>query len=190
MTARRAALLIPLAVLTLALLAGVWFFQAQSATRAGFPAPDFTLRDLAGTTHRLSDLRGRVVFLNVWATWCPPCREEMPAMQRLYERLRSQDFVMLAVSEDEGGPAVVAKFVQEMGLTFPVLLDPEGIVPRLYGLTGFPETFVIDRNGMVVRHVIGPEDWDSDAVYEFFLGLLRPPSRGGSEAGGSDPSAR
>lgn len=183
MTARPAALIVPVALLVAALLLGLWYYQAQSATRAGFPAPDFTLRDLTGKPYRLGDLRGRIVFLNVWATWCPPCREEMPAMERLYQRLRHTDFVMLAVSEDEGGAAVVGPFVEEAGITFPVLLDPEGIVPRRYGVTGFPETFVIDRNGFVIRHVIGPEDWDSDAVSAFFLGLLRETGQGNVDAG-------
>jgi len=187
MTPRPAALLAPLAVLVVALVLGVWYFRAQSATRAGFPAPDFTLRDLSGTTYRLADLRGRVVFLNVWATWCPPCREEMPSMERLFQRLRGKDFVMLAVSEDEGGAAAVGPFVQETGITFPVLLDPEGVVARQYGITGFPETFIIDRDGLVVHHVIGPEDWDSDGVYAFFLELLRPPGHAGTAAGASVP---
>lgn len=186
MTARPAAVVAPLAVLLIALLVGLWFYRAQSATRAGFPAPVFALQDLSGKTHRLSDLRGKIVFLNVWATWCPPCREEMPSMERLYQRLRGTDFAMLAVSEDEGGAAVVGQFVQETGITFPVLLDPEGLLPRRYGITGFPETFVIDRNGLVIRHVIGPEDWDSDGVYAYFLDLLRRPAddSGAPRAGG------
>lgn len=172
MIARPAALLVPVGVLLVALVAALGYHSLQRRTRTGFPAPDFTLPDLGGRSHRLSDLRGRVVFLNVWATWCPPCREEMPAMERLYRRFRNRDFAMLAVSADEDGAAAVGPFVEALGLTFPVLLDPDGLVVRRYGITGFPETFIIDRQGQVVHHVVGPADWDSEAVDAFLLQLL------------------
>lgn len=162
----------PIGFLLIALGAAFYYQQQQAAGRAGFPAPDFVLRDLGGQSHRLSNLRGKVVFLNVWATWCPPCRMEMPSMERLYRRLRGRDFAMLAVSEDEAGHAAVRPFVEEMGLTFPVLLDQDGVVPQRYGVTGYPETFIIDRDGKVIQHTIGPEDWDRDQVHQFFIRLL------------------
>jgi len=127
--------------------------------RAPGLAPDFAVTDLHGQAVRLSAFRGKVVFLNLWATWCEPCREEMPAMQRLYERLHDRDFQLLAVSQDEEGRRTVEPFVREMSLTFPVLVDPEHQVGDRYGITGYPETFLIDRNGRVVEHVIGPRDW-------------------------------
>jgi peroxiredoxin len=164
---------VPFSLLLIALAAAFYYQQRQAAGRAGFPAPDFALRDLDGRTHHLSDFRGKVVFLNLWATWCPPCRMEMPSMERLHQRLRGKDFVMLAVSEDESGAAAVQPFVQEMGLTFPVLLDPEGAVPPHYGVTGYPETFLIDRSGRVINHTIGPENWDSESVYQFLLQMLQ-----------------
>jgi peroxiredoxin len=126
-------------------------------------APDFAVTDLQGRTVRLSALRGNVVVLNLWTTWCPPCREEMPSMERLYTRLRGKRFSLLAVSQDEDGRKAVEPFVRELGLSFPVLVDPERQVGERYGVWGYPETFVIDRNGYVVERVIGPRDWASPA---------------------------
>ncbi len=126
-------------------------------------APDFTSQDMHGQAVGLSALRGRVVLINLWATWCPPCREEMPSMQRMYDRLKGPDFELLAVSEDEGGKDLVEPFVRDMKLTFPVLLDPEHEVGDRYGVWGYPETFVLDRSGRVVERVIGPRDWDAPA---------------------------
>jgi len=163
-------------------LFGVFYYQREQATgRVGFPAPDFTLRDLNGRSYRLSALRGKVVFLNIWATWCPPCRMEMPSMELLHRRLQGRDFIMLAVSEDEGERTGVRAFVDEMKLTFPVLLDPEGKLPPRYGVTGYPETFVIDRNGHVVEHFIGPEDWATEEAFRFFSGLLDETAMSGGQ---------
>jgi peroxiredoxin len=119
-------------------------------------APDFAVTDLDGKAVRLSAFRGKVVLLNLWATWCPPCREEMPTMERLHQRLKDQDFVLLAVSQDEEGKRVVEPFVRELGITFPVLVDPEHQVGDRYGVWGYPETFLIDRTGMIVERIIGP----------------------------------
>jgi peroxiredoxin len=164
--------LIPALALAVVIGAVAWLEVSQQKPRTGYEAPDFSLPDLSGATHRLSEYRGKVVFLNLWATWCPPCRMEMPAMERLHQRMQGRDFVLLAVSEDEGGLQAVAPFVGELGLTFQVLLDPQGSVSPRYGVTGYPETFIIDRNGHVVQHVIGPEEWDSDAMVRYFLALL------------------
>jgi peroxiredoxin len=124
-------------------------------------APDFSLVDLEGRAVRLSALRGKVVLVNVWTTWCPPCREEMPSMDRLYRALESEGFALLAVSQDDQGRAVVDAFVREVPVSFPVLLDPERQVGSAYGVWGYPETFVIDREGLIVERVIGPRDWDT-----------------------------
>jgi peroxiredoxin len=163
---------VPLAIVAAGLLVATWV-QSRTGKRTGFPAPDFVLPDLAGHMHRLSDFRGKIVFLNVWATWCSPCRMEMPAMEKLYRRLQSEDFVMLAVSQDEDGRPPVKSLVDQLGLTFPVLIDPQAEVSRRYGVTGYPETFVIDRQGRVIQHVIGPENWESDQSYRYFHGLLQ-----------------
>jgi peroxiredoxin len=167
--------LAPVAFLLIALATVAWLQRWQQQSRTGFPAPDFSLPDLNGTVHSLSALRGRVVFLNLWTTWCPPCRMEMPAMERLYRRFRDRDFVILAVSEDEEGASAVAPFVAELGITFPVLLDPEGRLSTRYGVTGYPETFIIDRNGHVVEHVIGPAEWNSEEMLAYFEALLAQP---------------
>jgi peroxiredoxin len=148
--------------------------------RAPTLAPDFAAPDLSGQVLRLSSLRGKVVLVNLWATWCPPCREEMPSMERLHARLRGRDFQLLAVSEDEGGKDVVQAFVRQLGLSFPVLLDPERQVGDRYEVWGYPETFVIDRNGYVVERVIGPRDWDSAesvAKLEALIGGAAPSSQ-------------
>jgi len=136
----------------------------RSQAPAPAPAPDFLLPDLRGQVVRLSQLKGKVVMLNVWTTWCPPCRKEMPTMEALYRRLQGGDFVMLAASQDVDGQSTVLPYLQEGGFTFPVLLDARGEVGKKYGVTGYPETFIIDRQGNVVYHHIGYNDWAQPAV--------------------------
>ena len=168
--------LAPIALLIAALGAVAGLQYLQRSPRTGYEAADFTLPDLRGTPHRLSEFRGKVVFLNLWATWCPPCRMEMPSMQALYHRLKDRDFVMLAVAEDEGGAEAVGPFVRDLGLTFPVLIDPDATVSPRFGATGYPETFIIDREGRVINHTIGPEDWDSEQMLAYFEQLLAKPA--------------
>jgi len=139
--------------------------------RVTWLAPDFVLEDLNGHTVRLFDFRGKVVFINLWTTWCEPCRVEMPSMEALYQRLRDDGLVMLAVNADANGHEAVELFVRKLGLTFPVLLDPDGVVPGRYGATGYPETFIVDRDGRVVAHEIGPHDW-SEVRFERALRVL------------------
>ena len=170
--------LVPVALLLAVLGAVAGLQYLQRSPRIGYEAADFTLPDLQGKAVRLSDFRGKVVFLNLWATWCPPCRMEMPSMQALYKRLASRDFVMLAVAEDEGGAAAVGSFVRDAGLSFPVLLDPEATLSPRYGATGYPETFIIDRSGRVVNHTIGPEEWNSKEMVAYFERLLQTPVDG------------
>src|SRR5208282_2690412 len=115
---------------------------------AGKMAADFSLTDLGGTAISLSSLRGKVVFLNVWATWCAPCREEMPSIEALYEEFsKDPDFVVLAVNEDSEGRSVVDSYVRRSGFKFNVLLDPQNQVGDAYDVSGIPETFIIDRTG-------------------------------------------
>jgi peroxiredoxin len=136
--------------------------------KEGRPAPDFTFSDLEGRKVSLSDFRGKVVLVNIWATWCPPCRDEMPSMQKLYERFKGKNFEILAVSIDGNAHEAVAPFVQKLHLTFPVLLDPKGKTEGLYRITGVPESFIVDREGILVNKVIGPMDWSSPQVFTFF----------------------
>ena len=139
----------------------------------GRPAPDFTFPDLDARKVSLSDFRGKVVLVNIWATWCPPCRDEMPSMQRLYERFKGEQFEILAVSIDADGREAVAPFMQQMNLTFPALLDPKEKIWSLYGITGVPESFIVDRGGILVNKVIGPMDWSSPQVFDFFQVLIQ-----------------
>jgi peroxiredoxin len=135
---------------------------ARLANRGPSLAPDFVATDLKGQRVRLSALRGKVVLVNLWATWCPPCLQEMPSMERLYTRLKGHDFEVLAVSQDEDA-SLVAPLVQKLAVSFPVLVDPERQVGERFGVWGYPESFVIDRNGYVVERVIGPREWDTPA---------------------------
>jgi peroxiredoxin len=142
--------------------------RAGGGGLVGQPAPEFSLADLKGNAVRLANLKGKVVFVNLWATWCEPCRQEMPAMQALYTTLAGGDFEMLAVSSDQSKREVIERFVTANRLTFPVLLDPDLQVADRYRVTGYPETIVIDRNGTIVAHELGPRHWDApDSVAAF-----------------------
>jgi len=140
---------------------------------AGDKAANFKLANLDGGTVSLADLKGKVVFLNVWATWCGPCREEMPSMETLYEQFKNRkDFVMLAVSQDERGKDAVLPYVQKHGYHFTVLLDPENKVGETYDVSGVPETFIINREGRIVAHHMGAFDWSRPDVKEALEDLL------------------
>lgn len=111
-------------------------------------APDFDLRTVDGQTVRLSDYRGQVVLLNTWATWCPPCRAEMPQLEAYYREHQGQGFVVLAVNSEESSETVAA-FLRSQDFTFPVVLDPEGTVMNSYQVRGLPTSFFIDRKGVM-----------------------------------------
>jgi cytochrome c biogenesis protein CcmG, thiol:disulfide interchange protein DsbE len=126
------------------------------APREGFLAPDFSLQTLEGETVTLSELRGQAVLVNLWATWCPPCRAEMPAIQKLYEEYKDQSFMVLAVNMTyQDNPQAVLPFTQENKLTFPILLEETGEMARKYELRSLPSTFFVNRNGTVQEVVIG-----------------------------------
>jgi peroxiredoxin len=167
--------ILPFAILAAVLAAAVALQSLQGRGSKGYEAPDFELRDLEGDVHRLSELRGKVVFLNVWATWCPPCIAEMPSIEALHRRFRDTDLVVLAVSEDAEGEKAVRPVIERLDLSFPILLDPEGTLSPRYGVTGYPETFLIGRDGRVVEHFIGPTDWVSAERINYFQTLLRQP---------------
>lgn len=135
------------------------------------PGEDFSLPLLGGGTRSLGDLKGRVVFLNFWATWCPPCREEAPSMEALYRRLGETGLEFLAVDIREKQKPVEA-FVRENDLTFPVVLDESGKVSGIYGIRSVPATFIIDRDGSIIAAVIGGRKWDSPEVIAAFETLL------------------
>lgn len=145
----------------------------------GSEAPDFealTL-DAEPTTKTLEDYRGEVVLLNVWATWCLPCREEMPSLQRLHEALGGRGLKIVAVSidRDENARQLILDFAREYGLTFEILHDPSGEIQRAYQTTGVPETFVIGREGDIFRKQIGAVNWFSEGNRTLFAALVDAP---------------
>jgi len=135
-------------------------------------AEDFTLPMPDGRHFRLSDHRGKVVFVNFWATWCPPCREEMPAMERLYARQKDRALAMVAVSLD-ASPAVVAPYLAQGGFTFPVALDPRMDLASAYGVRALPASFIVDPRGVVVAMALGPREWDGPAASALVEGVAR-----------------
>ncbi len=145
----------------------------RGIVQVGDEAPNFTLRDLAGNVMSLSQLKGKVVLLNFWATWCGPCRVEMPAMEQLYRTLPRREFEILAVSTDPQGAAVTRPFQQEMGFTFPILHDSEYRVGLTYGARTIPITFVVDRRGIVRQKIFGARDWDSPEARDLIHELMK-----------------
>ena len=143
----------------------------------GKPAPDFSAVDLAsGDSVSLREkYKGQVTLVNIWATWCVPCRAEMPAMQELYDSLGPRGFKIAAISIDEGNPQEVIAFASELGLTFDILHDRDGLVQQEYQTTGVPESFLLDRNGILVKRVIGAHDWGSPANRSTVARLLEQP---------------
>ena len=139
----------------------------------GSRAPTFQAIDLqTGRPARFSDYRGKVVLLNIWATYCIPCRTEMPAIEKLYQQLGPKGLRVVAISIDEGNGDNVRDFVKEYGLSFDVLRDPSGTIQGLYQTTGVPETFLLDREGIIVKKVIGEHPWSSPANHRIVVGLL------------------
>ena len=136
-----------------------------------FDIADFTLRDLSGESHTLSNYSGSVVFLNFWATWCPPCREEMPSMQSLYERYGDDGLVMLAVNLLESEPEA-SDFVEHFGYTFPVLLDLDGRAGTTYAVRAIPTTYIINRRGQIIGMRPGYHNWEDPTVIDAFDTLL------------------
>ena len=143
--------------------------HTPSPVRRGVRAPAFDLPK-AGDASSLSleQLRGKVVLINFWATWCKPCEDEMPAMERLYQALRGSAFEMVAISVDED-EAPVNAFAQRLGLSFPVLMDPSQRIAAAYQTFRFPESLLVGRDGVIVERYIGPKDWDAEP----YLGRIR-----------------
>ena len=157
-------------VFGVALVVKIW--PQLDLVGVGSRAPEFRAVNLrSGRPASLAYYRGKVVLLNVWATWCQPCRIEMPSMERLHRRLAGNDFAVVAVSVDEADSAAVLQFTRELGLSFDILHDRAGGIQRLYQTTGVPESFVIERDGIIVKKVIGPAEWDGP-VNEFLIRKL------------------
>ena len=136
-------------------------------------APDFKLPDMDGESHALSDFRGKVVMLNFWATWCPPCRREMPSMQRLYEKFNERGLVVVAVNQFED-PDLVFEFTGRLSLepTFPILFDRESRVSEQFKVKGLPTTYLLDKQGKIRYRAIGGREFDHPEVEALIEGLL------------------
>jgi thiol-disulfide isomerase/thioredoxin len=147
--------------------------SAVAEVREGKPVPDITVSSLTNAPLKLSDLKGKVVLLNFWATWCPPCREEIPSMMKLNSAMAGKPFQMVAISIDEGGVPEIESFFKASGFSLPTYTDPGGTAQKIYGVTGVPETFVIDKNGLLVKKVIGPLAWDAPQNISYLEGLMK-----------------
>ncbi|MFQ6066974.1 MAG: TlpA disulfide reductase family protein [bacterium] len=134
-------------------------------------AKDFILENLEGYPVSLKDFQGKVVFLNFWATWCGPCRYEMPAMEKLWQKFKEEGFVILAVDLREGKEKV-SSFMKENGYTFPALLDPRGKVASTYGIRAIPTTFLLDPEGKIVGKALGARNWASQDAFKLIEHLL------------------
>ena len=147
------------------------FSSGVDILEVGKPAPDFTFPDLDGKMISLSGHKGKVVLVNIWATWCRPCIDEMPSMEKLYQRLNAKGFEILAVNLQEDRSSV-KRFVDEYGLSFPVLLDTTGRIGATYGARSIPTTYIVDREGFVIAGTIGTREWDTEDYIRFFEKLL------------------
>jgi len=141
----------------------------------GSSVPDIELVDINKNTLKLSDMRGSVVFVNFWATWCESCVEEMPSMEGLFNRLsKNPQFKLISILYRDDGYRAFS-YMKENGYTFPLYLNPDGYAAKLFGITGVPETFIIDKKGILRNKIIGPAEWDSPQVIETFQALVNEP---------------
>jgi len=136
------------------------------------PAPDFSIENLRGGNAGLKDYKGKVVLLNFWATWCMPCRAEMPSMETAWQKYKDQGFAVVAVSVDEGSKGRIETFARLLDLSFPILLDPESEVSDMYKVSNMPTSFLIDRNGKIISRIVGTDDWTSPEAIQLVEKLL------------------
>ncbi len=134
--------------------------------------PNVCLEGLNGEKVQLAALKGKVIFLNFWATWCGPCREEMPSMEALYQHYKERDFLFLTISIDYEGRELVRKFIERHRYRIPILLDPAGKTLELFEISRIPATLIIDRNGRMIGRVIGPRNWSSPEVFSLVNQML------------------
>jgi peroxiredoxin len=140
--------------------------------------PDFCLEGLNGEKVQLKALKGKIIFLNFWATWCGPCKEEMPSMEALYQHFKDRNFIFLTISLDFGGQEPVRKFIENHRYQFPVLLDSSGKTLDLFEVSKIPTTLIIDKNGKMIGRIIGPRNWSSPEFFSLIEQMLQDrPSR-------------
>lgn len=152
--------------------AGVLDNFGVQAPRIHKSAPTFSLAMLGGGEKALADYRGKVVLLHFWATWCAPCRHEIPQLEVLWRRYRDDGLVVLGVNVDRGNLPAVRQFVRELNLSFPVVLDPKGLVRNQYEIRGLPTTYIISRDGKIIGRIIGERDWSGEATTQLIQSLL------------------
>ena len=162
--------------------ASLWWRPAllTPQERALFTA-DFTLPDIQGNLVRLSDLRGQPVLINIWATWCYPCRVEMPSINALYQDYQTKGLAIVAIATDQEGKPIVAPFLQAYRLTFPVLLDPQNMLGARLQMSGIPTSYLLDKRGRIVGFESGARDWNSRQIRHLLDQLLA------EESGGTPP---
>jgi len=134
--------------------------------------PSLSLEDLNGKKVDLKSFKGKVIFLNFWATWCGPCKEEMPSMETLYRQFKDRNFVFLTISVDYEGSKPVREFIEKSRYTFPVLVDQKSETLDIFEVTGIPTTFVIDKQGKMLGKAIGPRDWNSSEIVSYLTQLI------------------
>jgi peroxiredoxin len=139
-----------------------------------FPAPAFSAAALDGGTLGLAQFRGQHVLLNFWATWCPPCLEEMPSMDALYKHFKARNFVVLAISSDKEGASIVKAFIDKLRVSFPIALDPDGRIASVYGARNLPMSILVNPEGRVEAAAQGARDWASKEAFEIIDERLAP----------------
>jgi peroxiredoxin len=165
---------ITLLSLVMGLMGSVWAGSNVLHPVKGQPqAADFTLKDIDDNVHRLSDYRGKVVIVNFWATWCPPCRFELPSMEKLWQVIQKEDVVMLAINIGEDADTIFT-FTSDYPVTFPLLMDRDSAVIKQYPVLGIPTSFVIDSNGRIIYRAVGTREWDDKTIIQQILALKHP----------------
>ncbi|TDY02822.1 TlpA family protein disulfide reductase [Thiohalophilus thiocyanatoxydans] len=134
------------------------------------PAPSFTLEDMDGKTYKLEDYKGQVVVVNFWASWCPPCREEMPSMERAWKQLQEEDIAMLAINVGEDADTIFT-FTADYPVSFPLPMDQDSTVINEWPIQGLPTTFVLDKQGRIVYRVVGGREWDDPELIDMLIEL-------------------
>jgi len=172
---QKSVILVAIFILAIALVIFSVKREETPKTKAvvGLKAPGFLLSDPSGKTYTLSELKGSVIFVNFWATWCPPCVEEMPSIQNLYNGFKdNKEFRMVTILYKDDYQKAIA-FMKQNNYTLPILIDSDGKSAKAYGVTGVPETYIVDKQGVLREKVIGPADWSSVQADSLISNLLK-----------------